>query len=206
MSRASTLAAFAALTLVAAGCNDDGRTLAPAPTVPVSQVTTTTAGPGSDLGGAAGPIGLTLSSPAFAEGEILDDTFTCEGLDVPPPLSISQVPPGAAEIAIVVTDRDADAYVHWVIAGIPPTVTALEAGLIPSQAVTARTTSGIDGWEGPCPPVGDAAHTYDFTVYVAAEPIGLAPDLDGDDAIAVIERAAIASDVLSVIYQRFETG
>ena len=192
--------ALVALTLVA-GCRDDGRTLDPAPTVPVSRETTTTSGPNPDDGGSGTQLGgLTLTSPAFVDGAALDEDFTCDGANVPPPLVIGDVPQGTAELAIVVTDRDAGGFVHWAVAGLPPAVTALESGLIPPEAIPARTDSGVEGWDGPCPPPGDDAHTYDFVVYATLEPIGLSPGVDGRDAVTLIEKAAVASGAITATY------
>jgi Raf kinase inhibitor-like YbhB/YbcL family protein len=187
----------AAGVLLLAACNDDGRTLAPAPPVPAEQATTTSAPAGSVP---AAELGLLLTSPAFTEGGILDPAFTCDGVDVPPPLEITGVPASAAELAIVVTDRDADGFVHWVIAGLSPSITRIESGVLPPAAVTARSDGGGSGWQGPCPPDGDDPHAYEFVVYAAAEPIGMTPDLDGRQAIGLIEDAAIASDVLVGFY------
>lgn len=177
-------------------CGDDGRTLAPAPTVAVEPATTTT----STAPGAPAAIGLTLTSPAFDEGGTIGESFTCNGLDVPPPLVFSGVPAQAAGLAVVVTDRDAGGYVHWVVAGLPVTITRLESGVIPPEAVTALADSGVAGWDGPCPPTDDDPHAYEFVVHALSEPIGLAPGLDGADAIALIEQASLASDVLVGFY------
>lgn len=181
--------------LMLAACNDDGRTLAPAPEVPVAPETTTTTAGAPEAGFTTDDpvIGLNLSSPSFEGGELLDPDFTCDGLNVPPPLVIAGTPPGAAELAITMVDRTAGGFVHWVISALSPTTTQIESGVIPPEAVTARTDSGVDGWDGPCPPVGDDPHEYVFSVYALAEPIGLAPGLDGREAIALIEQAAISS-------------
>lgn len=189
--------------LVLAACGDDGRTLAPASDVAVEPATTTTA-PTPDAGFTTDDpsIGINLSSPSFAGGELLDADFTCDGLNVPPPLIIAGTPPGTAELAITMVDRSADGFVHWVISGLPATTTQLESGVIPPDAITARTDSGVDGWDGPCPPSGDAPHDYVFSVYAMAESIGLAPGLDGREAIGLIEQAAIASTLLVGRYAR----
>lgn len=181
--------------LLAAGlaaCNDDGRTLAPAPTVPVSQLTTTTSGVAV----------LTLSSAAFADGGFLDPSFTCDGVDVSPPLEVAGVPSTAIELAIVMVDTSADRRVHWVLSGLPAGMTRIESGLIPPQARSARGDGGIEGWEGPCPPPGDDAHAYEFVVHALAEPIGLAPGIAGRQAIELIEQASIGSDSVVAFYER----
>ncbi|MDZ7675858.1 MAG: YbhB/YbcL family Raf kinase inhibitor-like protein [Acidimicrobiales bacterium] len=198
--RSVAVAACCLLALVA--CNDDGRTLEPAPEVPVSRETTSTstgfdAGATTESGAAAG---LALASTAFADGGFLDAEFTCEGTNVPPPLTIRGVPAAAAEVAIVVLDRDAEGFVHWVVTGIDPAIGRLDGGA-PPGAIAARTDSGVEGWDGPCPPRDDGPHDYVFTVYAAAEPIGLAAGLDGRDAIPLIEAAAVASDSITARYE-----
>ena len=194
------MTAIAGAALVLAACNDDGRTLAPAPTVPVSQLTTTTAGPPTSVSG------LTLESPAFDEGGFIDPSSTCHGVNVPPTLVISGVPPGTAELAVTVTDVDADGFVHWVLTGLDPGITRLEAGLIPPDAQAARTDSGVESWDGPCPPAGDDPHAYHFAVHALPEPLGLAPGTTGREAIGLIEQAAIESDTLIGFYASPPTG
>lgn len=183
-----------------AGCNDDGRTLAPAPEVPIAPETTTTVGPDGGVTTDDPAIGLNLSSPAFDAGGLLDPEFTCDGLNVPPPLVIAGTPAGAAELAITMVDRTADGFVHWVVSGLPASTTQIEAGVIPPDAVTAKTDSGVDGWDGPCPPEGDEPHEYVFSVYALAEPIGLSAGLEGRPAIRLIEQAAISSTLLVARY------
>ena len=190
-----TIAAVAVLAAVATGCNDDGRTLTPAP--PTSEAPPTTATSAGDADAASG---LRLTSPDVIEGEPLDPRFTCEGLNVVPELLVSGVPPAAAELAVAVVDLDADGFVHWVVAGLPPTTTRLAAGELPPGAVFGRTDSGVSGWDGPCPPPGDEPHRYEFRLYVAAEPLGLTPGLDGREAIAAIEAAAIDVTRLTAQY------
>lgn len=191
---------IAGAALVLAACSDDGRTLAPAPSVPVSQLTTTTVGPPASVAE------LTLESPAFEEGGFIDPSSTCHGVNVPPTLLISGVPPAAAELAVTVTDADADGFVHWVLTGLDPGVARLEAGLIPTDAQTARTDSGVDGWDGPCPPEGDAPHAYHFAVHALPEPIGLAPETTGREAIGLIEQSAFESDTIVGFYASPATG
>lgn len=200
MSRTSLTVALIAATTLLVGCRDDGRSLDPAPTVPVSLQTTTSAGPAPDpaIGPEVGPLALT--SPAFAAGGPLPEDHTCDGLDMPPPLVIDGVPAGVVELAVVVTERAASGSVHWVLAGISPVVTRLDSGIVPPEAVPARSSTGVEGWAGPCPPPGDPARTYDFVVHAMTEPIGLSPGLDGRRAIELIEQVAVATGTLSATY------
>lgn len=192
MLRPPALLAAALVVLGASACNDDGRTLAPASTAPVPQTTSTT----PDVRQ------LTLTSPAFDDGGFLDPTFTCDGIDVSPPLAIAGAPDATVELAVVVTDANAGGYVHWVIAGLAPDLRMLESGQIPVDARVIAGDGGVEGWQGPCPPAGDEPHAYEFALHALAEPSGLAPDVDAKRAAQLLQEAALASDSIVGFYER----
>lgn len=184
--------------LALTGCNDDGRALTPAPEVPVSELTVPSASSAART--------LRLTSPTMIDGGVLPVDFTCDGTGVAPTLDFSEVDASILELAIVVIDPDADDYIHWIVAGLPPSLTRLGSGALPPAAVPAATTGGIFGWEPACPPPGAVDHRYRFTVYGAAEPIGLSPGLAGSDALEIIEAAAVQRADLTVTYGRAADG
>lgn len=143
---------------------------------------------------------LTLTSPAFDQGGQIDPVFTCNGDNQIPPLTFSGVPQAAVELAVTVVDEDADGYVHWVVAGLPSSMTGLNSDAIPEEAVFGTTDSGVSGWAGPCPPPGDDPHAYEFTLHAFAEPLGLQPGLEGRQAVEVIRQTAIESATLTAFY------
>jgi Raf kinase inhibitor-like YbhB/YbcL family protein len=54
--------------------------------------------------------------------------------------------------------------VHWVLYDIPPTLTALPEGLVPSPPVRQGVNDfKTEGYGGPCPPIG--RHRYFFKLY-----------------------------------------
>jgi Raf kinase inhibitor-like YbhB/YbcL family protein len=101
--------------------------------------------------------------------------FGCTGENVSPSLTWSSAPAGTKSFAITVYDPDAptgSGWWHWMLYDIPPTVTSLAAGAgapgkapLPSGAKLGMTDFGVKGWGGPCPPQGDKAHRYVFTVF-----------------------------------------
>lgn len=133
---------------------------APAPAPPVDPV-----------GGGGAPDGFRLSSAAFADGGSIPARYTCEGLDLSPPLAWSAPPAGTLSLALLVSDPDAPdpaaprlTWTHWVLLNLPP-----EAGRLDEQAgngpAVAPALDGLNDWErggwgGPCPPVG--RHRYQF--------------------------------------------
>jgi len=51
--------------------------------------------------------GFVLSSDAFDEGQAIPARYTCEGLDISPPLSWTSPPAGTRSLALLVRDPDA---------------------------------------------------------------------------------------------------
>ena len=131
---------------------------------------------------------LTLSSSAIADNGTIPARYTCRADDVSPPLLWQGVPAGTVELAVVVRDVDAEGFVHWVIAGLPPDVGGLAEGTPPAGAVEAANDFGRPGWAGPCPPAG--THTYEFRVYALSQPSGVVVGEPGSDAAGRVEAGA----------------
>ena len=70
---------------------------------------------------------MELKSSAFTAGEMIPKKYTCDGPDVSPPLSWSDVPAGAKSLALIADDPDAPmgTWVHWVAWNIPPNARGL---------------------------------------------------------------------------------
>ncbi len=120
-----------------------------------------------------------------------------------PPLEWSGVPEGTAELAIQCEDRDAPGgFVHWLLAGIPPSTTGLDAGEVPPGAIEGRNDFGDVGYGGPRPPIGDPAHRYFFTIHAASEPLGLSRGAKADDLRRALEGRELARGTMVGLYQR----
>jgi Raf kinase inhibitor-like YbhB/YbcL family protein len=147
---------------------------------------------------------ITVTSPAFAEAAPIPPEFSCDGDDVSPPLSWEGVPDDAVELALVVDDPDArrGTYVHWVLFGLDPSLTALEQGEVPEGARQAENSAGDAEYKGPCPPGGDDAHRYRFTVYALREEISVDDGTGTGDVLAAVSDAAIAKGTLTSTFDR----
>jgi hypothetical protein len=112
---------------------------------------------------------LTLKSSAFLQKGSIPSLYTCEGENISPPLSWSDVPEGTKSFTLIVDDPDAPdpkaprmTWVHWVLYNLPATARALPEGM-KREALPAGTKEGQNDWKrpgygGPCPPVG--RHRY----------------------------------------------
>lgn len=118
---------------------------------------------------------LTLTSETFtAHGTLPNETVfgNCGGDNRSPQLSWSGAPSGTKSYAITCFDPDAPTgagYWHWLTWNVPASTTSLPLGFgtgdSPSMGVTGTNDYGMRGYGGPCPPPGDGAHRYIFTVY-----------------------------------------
>jgi Raf kinase inhibitor-like YbhB/YbcL family protein len=121
---------------------------------------------------ARGEDNMQIVSSVFKHEGAIPSLYTCEGKDVSPPISWSDVPPGTKSLALIVDDPDAPdpqapkmTWVHWVLYNLPPTSNGLPEGV---KTLPAGTKEGINDWKrtgygGPCPPIG--RHRYFHKLY-----------------------------------------
>jgi Raf kinase inhibitor-like YbhB/YbcL family protein len=114
---------------------------------------------------------MELTSNAFDEGDQIPVEYTCDGDDISPPLSWSDVPEDARSFVIVLEDVDASGgpFRHWGIFNIPADDRVLPSDIPPRseemELRQAKNGFGTVGYEGPCPPRSDSEHSYRFRIY-----------------------------------------
>ncbi len=122
--------------------------------------------------------GFTLKSNAV-KGQLADEQvfsgFGCKGKNISPQLQWSNAPKGTKSFALTVYDPDAptgSGWWHWLVFNIPGNVNELvtdagniSKGIAPKGSVQSISNYGKPGYGGACPPKGDRAHRYVFTVY-----------------------------------------
>jgi len=138
---------------------------------------------------------IDLRSPAFADGGVIPERFGCEGDNVSPPLSWSDVPDDATELALVMADFDGPdgIFHHWVVLGIHPDVRSLGAGRLPDGAVLAQATSENAAYIGPCPPPGER-HEYLFTLFPLRRELDLPEGVATKEALDAIDAARLPGE------------
>ena len=143
---------------------------------------------------------MRLTSHTFDHQGAIPERYTCDGLDVSPPLTLDGMPVGTATLTVVMDDPDAPVgtWDHWVAYDVAPT------DEIPEDA-TSLGTSGINSWGrtgygGPCPP--DGTHRYFFTVYALDTELGLQPGADKATVLDAIAGHVLDEAVLMGRYSR----
>ena len=190
-----------AATVLAACSRNDGRQLSPPGPDQTQSIatTTTTVVPGVDassnssVGGSddgSEASAATLLAPWVA-GDPIPDVYTCKGVNQAPSLVWRGLESGAAEQAIVMTDVDANNYVHWLVVGIPPSLTNLDPANIPQGAIVGKNSQGTSGYVGPCPPNG--RHTYFITLYSLRAPSGVTGSTPAAEALTAINAVQMES-------------
>ncbi len=98
--------------------------------------------------------------------------FGCSGENISPELHWSDAPKETKSFALTVYDPDAptgSGWWHWVVFDIPKDAKSLPTGYGNKESkdgtIQGMTDFGKSGFGGACPPVGDSAHRYIFTIH-----------------------------------------
>ena len=147
---------------------------------------------------------LTLTSPAFADGQRVPTEYTCDGNDTPPPLGVANVPEGTRSFAVIMDDPDAPGgtFTHWLVYDIPVSGNQLSA----TSGKALRNGFGRDGYGGPCPPPGHGRHHYNFTVYALDVPSLDVPGRTRRDLEAALKGHTLETARLTGIYERVKVA
>lgn len=113
---------------------------------------------------------LAITAAEFGPGERIPAGLSYDGGNAEPTFTVTGVPEGAVELAVVVHDPDAPlprGFTHWVRYGLP----AHDGPIDPATGVTGPNTAGQEGWYGPQPPAGHGDHHYYAWVYALSREV-----------------------------------
>lgn len=151
---------------------------------------------------------IQLESAAFTEGAAIPTKYTCDGANVSPALKWKDVPPGTRSLALIADDPDAPAgtWVHWVLYGVPPSLTELPEGVAATGTVLGGTMQGTNdfkkvGYGGPCPPRGNP-HRYFFKIYALDAELSMKAGATKSDLVRAMEGHILAQGQLMGTYKR----
>ena len=118
---------------------------------------------------------LEINSPAFEPDGLIPPKYTCQGINVNPPLSIHRIPAGTQSLALIMDDPDAPGgtFDHWIVWNIP-VQPHIQENSIPGQE--GKNSYGVLHYKGPCPPSG--THWYFFKIYALDTLISLKTGAD----------------------------
>ena len=109
---------------------------------------------------------LKITSADFEPMGRMRDEHAGDKGNVLPKLTVSGVPEGTTELAVICHDPDAPlahGFTHWTVYGIDPSTTDLSQ--VQETFRAGPNGAGEMGYYGPQPPAGHGDHHYYFWVY-----------------------------------------
>ena len=150
---------------------------------------------------------MKVTSSAFSEGTMIPKEFTCDDINISPPLEWSQVPEGTKTFAVICDDPDAPSgtWVHWILYNLPSGITQLYENLSPVESLSngakqGKNDFGRTGYRGPCPPGG--THRYYFRVYALAKELYVKAGITKAELLKAMEGSILAEGELMGRYKR----
>ena len=146
---------------------------------------------------------MELHSKSFTANAVISSQYTCDGSDISPQLSWSDVPAGTKSFALILDDPDAPAgtWTHWVLYNIPPNINKLDENI---KQLPDNTKVGVNSWGkqeygGPCPPSGQ--HRYFFKLYALDTMLDLNGSVDATALQKAMKGHVLAQAELKTLYR-----
>jgi len=159
------------------------------------------------------PVSIQVTSPAFADGQLIPTKYTVSGDDVSPPLAWSDLPTGTRDLALVVEDYDISLptpMVHLIAYHLDIPAGSLAEGALPSRdsaGVASAVRLGKNGlgfsrYDGPAPPPGHGTHHYVFQLFALGRRLEIAPNATRDVLLCGMKGHVLALGTLTGTFER----
>jgi Raf kinase inhibitor-like YbhB/YbcL family protein len=150
---------------------------------------------------------IKIKSLAFVPGGKIPGKYTCDGMDISPPLSWTSGPEGTKTFALICDDPDAPmgTWVHWVLFNLPADITEFRENVPPDKELENGAKQGMNdfrkiGYGGPCPPGG--THRYFFKLYALDTEINLEAGATKAELLEAMEGHILAEGQMIGRYER----
>ena len=149
---------------------------------------------------------MKLVSPAFKQGAKIPAKYTCDGENISPPLTISDVPSETKSLALIMEDPDVPRNIredgmwdHWVVFDMPGDLCEIREGEEPEGTHGIGTGENLS-YFGPCPP--DREHRYFFKFYALDMELGLPEKATKQEVEKAMESHILSKAELMGTYER----
>lgn len=112
---------------------------------------------------------MEIQSPAFGNNQKIPAKYTCDGENINPPFTFSDIPVDTKSLALIMDDPDVPKTIradgmwnHLLVWNMPAGTKGIPENSLP-LGIVGKNTSGQFGYQGPCPP--DREHRYFFKLY-----------------------------------------
>jgi Raf kinase inhibitor-like YbhB/YbcL family protein len=148
---------------------------------------------------------MNITSNAIqANDEILPE-YTCDGKNISPSLTFSEIPDGAKSLMLMLKDPDAPngIFTHWMLYDLSPATLQLVEGQPALTGKTGTNDFGNQGYGGPCPPAG-MQHRYFFRLYALDTTLDLPEGATRQTVLDAMAGHEIASAELMGTYTKVQ--
>ncbi|HTX60900.1 MAG TPA: YbhB/YbcL family Raf kinase inhibitor-like protein [Methanobacterium sp.] len=150
---------------------------------------------------------IKITSPVFNEGEPIPARYSCNNVNVSPPLEFKDIPENTVSIAVILEDPDAPGglFTHWIIFNLPADTNGLSEHIMPRELMDDGSKHGMNsfglvGYGGPCPPSG--THRYFFRVYALDVKLDLPPLVEREELLRAFEGHILDQGELMGVFTR----
>jgi Raf kinase inhibitor-like YbhB/YbcL family protein len=150
---------------------------------------------------------IVVTSAAFKEGELIPSKFTCDGINISPPVKWKTEINGIKSFALISDDPDAQSgdWVHWVVFNIPSDIRELREDCkanrnLPDEALMGTNDFRTISYGGPCPPSG--THRYLFKIYALDVVLHLKAGATKNELLDAMKGHILAQGQLTGLYKR----
>jgi Raf kinase inhibitor-like YbhB/YbcL family protein len=141
---------------------------------------------------------MTLTTPAWADGDPIPVKYTQAGEQVSPALNWTNTPPGTQSFVLHMLDPDVarnkttDTQVHWLVWNIPATATGLPEGVAKGATLpdgSQQISASGPVYRGPGAPATGPQHHYTFEIYALDTKLDVQGTADAFETRAMVMKA-----------------
>ena len=157
---------------------------------------------------------MELRSSEFEHNGKIPNKFTCDGENINPYLTISNVPENSKSLVLIMDDHDIpqeikeargiEVFDHWVLFNIPPTTITINENKIITNSIQGKNSRSENRYTGPCPPpqYEPKEHRYFFKLYALDVVLDLKESSTKEEVEKAMEGHIIEKTELVGKYQR----
>lgn len=138
----------------------------------------------------------------FSDGQRIPSKYTCDGIDVNPPLEFIDISKNAKSLVLIVEDPDSPSkvFAHWILWNISPDTKSIKENSVPKGAREGMNDFGNVGYGGPCPHSGK--HRYQFKLFALNNMIDNPQSLRKDEIERTIKKHILEKAILTGLYSK----
>lgn len=150
-------------------------------------------------------VSMIIASPAFKNNGYIPSKYTCDGLDINPPLRFANIPIETISLAIIISEvvnTEENKKIHWIAWNILPDINSIEENKIQNEIIEGKNNFKNNSYNGPCPCPSTTSHKYEFKLIALNSIVVLQKYSTYNQLMTNIEGHILAETKLTGFYER----